>query len=581
MTRKCKLAFVTVLFFLSSSIFAAQSDWVIGAQKFTYARNQTDPVSDGIAVMFPSRILEKLKINYNRILAEDEKAERELYKLRQDRNSLFLQLSAEIKRRDSLVLAKYSQSELNRKIEEEKIKIQELKEKINENTSRQKELLTIIENSGNQELNAVENDEINSRGQNTSFIANLFSNDKKITNENVVLYNNDISSLFNPSQKAIEAGLKSSIFEKEVVNARINCLITGKISLYDEYLSITVESYVFPGSKKISSVMEYGSLDDADFIAFNIARQLAPSLSNSMPVEIKINILTELQKNALNTYIDDVLYNDSEEVFTIDSGVHFIQFTADGYKSVGTNYYFEGNKAYEINVELEKIEPKVLFLIPKATFEGEFLVNGKSATPLTDGASKITINGNAVLGEFLTEDNNTSFFYISQKKLESNLLYTVNVNPINSSDFIEKRRRTMYLSYSILVTSLIPTIASNGKNDNYQNLLKNSSIVTVLKTKGNYDKVAKEAKMWSATSLVFSGVSIACGIWFIYELYRYFDAANSVLPVSSKITFGYKEAPPLPEKNEAEDVAEESSENETADESESTENNQNVDGGQI
>ena len=115
MTRKFKL-FLTLLL-LSSNIFAAttQTEWVIGAQKFSFTRNQTGSVADGIAVMFPARILEKLSSNMYRNLYKDEKAERELYKLRQEKSSYFLQLSSEIKKRDSLFLEKYGQSELDRK----------------------------------------------------------------------------------------------------------------------------------------------------------------------------------------------------------------------------------------------------------------------------------------------------------------------------------------------------------------------------------------------------------------------------------------------------------------------------------
>ena len=538
MTRKCKLAAFTVIFFsiCFSSVYAAQSNWVIGAQKFSFSNDNTDSVSDGIAVMFPSRILEKLSENLYRTIPENETADRELYKLRQERNSLFLQLSSEIKKRDSLVLGKYSQSELNRKIEEENKKINQIKAKLSENTSRQKELVKILEQLEPQAA---------SENQNTSFIVNLFSNDKKTQDEKIVLYNKDISALFSPSQKAQEAGCKSALFEKEVVNAKINCLINGTITLLDEYVSLTVETYVYPGCTLIDSITEFGSIDDADLIASNIARQLAPAITNSMPVEIKINVLTELPKNLLKVYIDNVLYKNTEQAFTIDSGIHFIQFTAEGYKNAGTNYYFEGNKAYEIKVELEKLESKMLFIVPKATLQGDFLVNGQSTVPLKDGASKIIINENSVLGEFITQDNNTSFFYIPEKKLESGALYTINVKPIDSSDYIEKRRKRMYLSYSILVTSLIPTIAANGKNDDYSKLISDKSLVSNLIANNNYDKVEKEYKLWNISSKVFSGISIACGIWFAYELYRYFSAANSVLPVNSKISFDYKEAPPV------------------------------------
>lgn len=545
MTRKCKFSALIFLFLLSGRLFAAQTDWVIGAQKFSFTKDQADSVSEGIAVMFPSRILEKLSANLYRTIQENEKAERELYKLKQDRNSLFLQLSSEIKKRDSLVLGKYSQSELNRKLEDENKKLNEIKSKLSANSERQKELLELLYQIQDDSLS--ENIIDKNAAQNNSFLATLFSTDQKneYENEKIVLYNKDISALFKPSKEAVAQGIKSKQFEKEIMNAKINCLITGTITSYDEYLSVTVESYVFPGCRLINSVTEFGSIDDADLIASNIARQLAPSITNSMPVKIKINVLTEFPKNALNTYIDDILYKITDEVFTIDSGVHFIQFTADGYKNAGTNYYFEGNKTYEIKVELEKLESKIVFVVPKAAVAGDFVANGKGAQPLEDGVSKIIINGDTVLGEFITQDKNSSFFYIPQNNLSSGLLYTINVKPVDSSDYIESRRRKMYFSYSILVTSLIPTIAANGKFNSYKKMLNNASLVSGLQSSNSYNKVAQDAQIWNISSKVFSGISIACGIWFIYELYRYFDAANSVLPVNSKMTFDYKEAPPL------------------------------------
>ena len=85
MTRKFRLTLTLLILFSSTRIFAAtaQSDWIIAAQKFTFTRNQTGSVADGVAVMFPARILEKLSSNMYRNLSVDEKTDRELYKLRQ------------------------------------------------------------------------------------------------------------------------------------------------------------------------------------------------------------------------------------------------------------------------------------------------------------------------------------------------------------------------------------------------------------------------------------------------------------------------------------------------------------------
>ena len=83
MTRKFKLT-LTLLVLFSSRVFAAagQSEWIVGALKFSYTRNQTGSVADGLAQTLPSLILEKLSTNMYRNSDPDEKTQRELYKLR-------------------------------------------------------------------------------------------------------------------------------------------------------------------------------------------------------------------------------------------------------------------------------------------------------------------------------------------------------------------------------------------------------------------------------------------------------------------------------------------------------------------
>ncbi len=527
MTRKFKL-FLTLLL-LSSNIFAAttQKEWVIGAQKFSFTRNQTGSVADGIAVMFPARILEKLSSNMYRNLYKDEKAERELYKLRQEKNSYFLQLSSEIKKRDSLFLEKYSKSELDRKLDAQKKKILEIKTKLDDNLQKQRELEAEVLEQNTQSL------------QNVAAKKSFFSY-QSVESEKISLYKKDVSALFTASSTAAESGIKSALYEKEVVNANINCLITGQITAYDEYLSVTIEAVVYPGRKTVAIITEIGSIDDADLMAANITRELAPAITNSMPVTIQITVS---EPNA-SFYIDDVLYNVTDQEFIIDSGVHFIQFTADGFKNAGTNYYFEGNKTYKINVLLEPLETKTVYITAKNDIEGKFLINGMPSQVLSDGKSKIEINGNAVLSEFITEENTSAFMYIPENKLKDNALYTAKVKPLDHSEYIEKYRKHMYLSYSILVTSLVPTIATTGRLKSYTSLFNDATKRSTLEASDNYVTFLKQAQIWNISSLVCKGISIACGAWFIFELYRYFHAANSVLPATTKISFDYKEPEP-------------------------------------
>ncbi len=523
MTRKFKLALIIML--LSSTAFtaAAQSNWVIATQKFTFTRNQTGSVADGIATMFPARILEKLSSGMTRSIDEEESAARDLYRLRQDKNSLFLQLSSEVKKRDSLFLQKYSQSELNRKLADADKKIAEIKKKLSDNLEEQR-LISFKAYENNTIKAGLESQTKESSGKESPLL------------EKINLYKNDITALFLPSQTAQDFGIEDPLFEKEVVSANINCLIRGQITAYDEYLSLTVQAFVFPGAKEIASITEIGSIDDADLIASNIASNLSPYITNSQPCRITIAVLPKEASSLVNTYIDDILYKNTSSEITIDSGVHFIQFTAQGYVNTGTNYYFSGGREYHIEVTLEKTEEKTLFLAPLKEISGSFVVNGKAAEELADKKARIVINGNAVLGEFLTEENLSSFFYIPQNRLYDQALYRVKVNPLEHGDYIEKARRRMYLSYSILVTSLIPSIICKGSVQSYKSILADTQ---KQKNVENLEKNIKTANAWVLASNISTGISIACGVWFIFELYRYFKAADSVLPANTKINFDY------------------------------------------
>ena len=86
-------------------LFCESGKWTIGAQKFTYTRGQKKGnVEDKIAQTLPSAILENLNRAMQRNVMPDEKLERTRYKLRLERQSLYLQLSSEYKKRDSLIL---------------------------------------------------------------------------------------------------------------------------------------------------------------------------------------------------------------------------------------------------------------------------------------------------------------------------------------------------------------------------------------------------------------------------------------------------------------------------------------------
>lgn len=529
MTTRYKFLFSFILIiFFSFSLYSAEKSWVIGAEKFSLSRNQTDSVTVAITRTFPERILEKINTGAFRTIPQEEKAERELYSLKNERNSLFLQLSSETKKRDNLVTGKYSQNELNKKISEQEKKIQEIKTKLSQNLEKQEELTEILNRP------AVYNEEKKSFGN--DFIKNLFSGKETQTVEQISVYKNDITALFSANENEAQE-YSSEAFQKKVMTANINCLLTGKITAYDEYMALTVEAFVYPGAKSIFVYTEIGSINDMDFMAETIARQFLISVSQVIPSIIKVQIDFDERPESLKAvnpqlYIDDILYTDFTQNITVDSGVHYIQFVASGYKSAGTNYYFAGNSFYDIQVTLLKEEEKILYIQPYKEITGSFLLNGLSATALQDGKSKIKVNGNSILGQFITEDKDSAFIFIPEENLVPGALYTAKMNPVNHNDYIEKSRRRMYTSYSVLVTSLIPAFITRGMSANY--------ISAYDSYKTDSAKI-KKVNQVILTSNICTGISIGCGIWFVYELYRYFTAANSVLPVEPKYTLGYIE----------------------------------------
>lgn len=524
-----KLFIILILFFSSISVFAADADkkWTIAAQKFSYARGQkNNAVSNATAEALPASIMEKLNRYLQRNVLPDEIFERERYKLRNERQSLYLQLSTEYKKRDSLVLQDYSESRLKSKIREEEKNILDIKNKINENLEKLKQ--KEIEMEG--KLSQIDNgDYFDNKDDDTELekFLNLFKNifvkdESLITQEDIAFYQSDYARLFNPSEAAQEEGYLSYKMEKEVYSSNINTLITGVIYNYDDYMSVTVDVYMYPGAKKIGSVMEVGSVEEMEVISSSLANQIIPILTNAMPVQVDFNVASNNSNPQYSIYIDDILQNSDGNKLILDSGVHNIQFVSDGYKTAATSYYFEGNKKYHIDVNLkEKTEGFIQIGVINSVF-GDIFVNGEKSVKVNDSKSQIKINGNSILGEFVAENGETAFFYIPEELHFDKSYVTIKPKPRDREKYIDTRRKWMYGSYSALMVSLIPFFYTYGNLANNAEKYNNRQI--------SYSEVNK----WQSAYNVSLGITIGCGLFWGYELVRYFIAVNSVLPEKAK-----------------------------------------------
>jgi len=517
---------VTVLFVSLLSVVFCE-DYVIAAEQFEYTRGQTtNAVTDATAELLPQQILSNINSQLMRSVMPDEQLERSRYAARQERYSLYLQLSSEYKKRDSLVLNNYSEKELKKHIEEQNKKIKEIEEKIQDNLDEQRKAEDELEKKQEKfDSNTFtrENTEKTELQKYSSLVKNLFVKDESLVSvENIKFYMDDKTALYTPNKTAKDAGYTSALFEKGVVNSNINALVTGKVTSYGIYCSVNVNVYTYPGAKLIGSVSEVGSKNELDFICSSISRQLVPLLTNSMKVAVCFEI--EPKEAPYQVFIDDALQNNIEENLILDSGVHKIQIVAEGYKSVSTKYYFEGNEYYKIQALLELSENTTLHLTLLNPVPGTIYANSIPGVENEQRVSEIQINGSNVIGNFIDENGLTSFYYIPSNKINSEDLFYVKVDTKNRDEYIDLRRKWMYAGYSSLMVSLIPTFYTNGVRQKYAKLYNNG-----------FDVEYKVAKGWETAWLACTGVSLAAGVFWGVELVRYLFAANTVLPNQTQI----------------------------------------------
>ena len=532
MTKKYKKlrAVVLVFTFLWASfspLFGEDEKWVIAAQKFIYARGQTkNAVTSNIEETIPINILEKISRSLERNIMPNERFERENYKLRTERQSLYLQLSSEYKKRDSLVLNNYSDMRMKSELKAEEKKIKQIQEKLEKNIAEQKEKYEKAEAQMHLAAGEVDDDdnvELNEAELVKNLIKNIFEQSEDlITEENIALYKDSVESLFKTTVKVKETDYTEPLFEKEVVSSGINGLITGQITSYGDFISVAVDLYNYPGAKKIGSVMEVGEIKELDLITSEISRQILPMIVNTLPVKFVFSIEPEEAKEKLSIYVDDVLQKMENETVSLDSGSHRIQFVSEGYKSAGVTYFFEGNKKYNIEVKFERPVIGHIQLQLKNELSGNIYANAEPALKFDDRNSQISINGNTILGEFITEDNETAFFYIPKKQTFDGSAVSLNPKPRDRMEYVNTRRKWMYGAYTVFMISLIPTFYTFG----------NFQINKDLYSKQQID--FETAIRWQTASNISSTISICCGVFWGIELIRYLVAANSVLPQNVK-----------------------------------------------
>lgn len=524
-----------VLLALAFSVQAAETEkkWVLAAEKFTLAQKNNAASFESINSTLPSLILEQLSENLERAPRGREKLDRSLYELQKTRLDLFLQLSKEVKARDSILLNDYSPRKLKMKLKESEKKISEIQKKIDEN-------LLAVKNENEKYAFQIEEDEerkkrieeglVVEEKQEKNKFAELFREMAKNSSdgpviENVSLYQNDFTKFFDAGEEKRSQGYSSYAFEKACVDAKINGLLTGTVTVYGSYVSCAVSLYQYPGGRLIGSAVDVGSVENLRLLAVAIALQITPRIADSMPVELEISVAPEAALKKLSVTIDGIVYRSISRPIIVQSGVHTVVFSSEGFDTVSATYGFSGSRKFNVDVEMKETKNGEVKVRLQNPYSGDIFGNGifgGSVSP-ENPFGTVKVNNRNVLGHFVDSGGSTADFLIPAKLLKDGDFLSVNAKPFDRSDYIEKRRRWMYASYSALIVSLVPTFYVYG-NSYAKSQAYNS----------NFDVSYDEAKSWQTASNVMIGVSATAGAFFVYELIRYLVAAENVLPKAAK-----------------------------------------------
>lgn len=515
----------------------------------------------------PQLILERISSGSIRQIPEREVLDRKLKELQTERLSLFLQLSKENQTRDALVLSSKSERKLKKSLKEENEKIKEIEEKIKENLDNvDKEIKESEEKIRHEEeIKQGKNPENQDDDEKKDFLSEagkifhpfalpFFHRDEenKIVEENIAIYKSDPNTLFNPSDQAKEEGFSSWTFEKEVTSAKINGLLSGKITSYGDYCSVTVELRTYPGAKVMGTVTEVGMLGDLIPLANRISSGLAAKITNTLPVKIEFDVFPKEAADNLVVTVDGVVQqllskskagNDFENSILVNAGIHRIVIESADYETLSVLYSFTDENVFTVKADLVPDVKNEIHIRLKKYKDGIFYANGLDSAEVSEDNpyGTLTVNGKPALAVFKAapaqteisensenenEESNLAFIQIppvSQNSAFDGAYLVANAKPYDRAANIDHRRRMMYLAYSGLICSLPWTFYNLG------NFTEENKAYS--KDRTSYDNVVD----WQKKTYISLGVTAVFGAWAVFELVRYLYAADKVLPVKAKI----------------------------------------------
>ncbi|AEE16426.1 hypothetical protein [Treponema brennaborense] len=532
-----QIAAVCAAAFLLSPAALRASEWVLAAMPFGVssvaapAGGVSAETVRAVSAQIPQLILESLSDAETHVPSASELRGRELSALRAERKKLAGELSAAVKKRDALVLSERNERTLRKKLAEQDEAVRQITQKLTENAAALERVQTAP-------LFSAED----VSGDGASAVPAEAARTGPVQPETVVLWKRQTAELFSVSAASAQNSALNSVpdsasIEKAVDTARINGLITGSVSVIGQYVSVTAGLSLYPGNIAAGSVTESGSLSDTVLIAERIARALVPLIRNAPPVRVAFDVQPEAAAAAARISVDgslSVSAGRAKDGVTLSAGVHTVTVESAGYKTTGFTYDFSQEAAFRTVIRLEKLEPKTVDFTLDVPLPGTFFINGLTAS---SDPVRIPVTSDVVLGEFVlapppgSEGNAaktppvSTFFTadVSGVRNLTDISASITAETQDLAFRIEKRRKTMYNSYSALLVSLIPSVASYGMYvDSYNGWAM-----------GYKDE--QERRMWKTVSDCSIALSVGFGINFIVQLGRYIFAANAILPKTAEI----------------------------------------------
>ena len=535
--RKCnliqKLCIFSVLLIVNgfTFLYAADNQWTVAAIPFQVdvRSGSKNSIYKEFETLFPKRILDNLAFGNQRFIDKSETDQRKLYDLKKKQTANFLELSGLVKSRDSLFLYDYSERELKRKINEAEKKIEACKKKIAENQVLIDQLvLSKADASSTYNVHKIQSE--TEKFQN--LFKNLFStNVESEYYEQVQVY----GSIDNPfielteQQQAdfLENGLNSIFLKKISDEKKIRCILTGKVTVIDEYISVTAVLTLMPGNRELCRESEIGATAQSETICDLLSDSMLQYVFGTLPVSINVKVMNEETVDGLKFTFDDQVVSNFSIPQIFESGIHTVSFSAPGYKTLVTSYHFEGNQNYEIGVHLVKKDNGFINFRMKYFQEGTLFANGMPlvSSDQYKNTSRIEIDGKEILGIFVSEDGLSDFYYIDSKKISDGNFYQSNIKAMDTASYIDLRRKIMYGSYSAFMISMMGWCVTYGSLYNTFAAYQQNPTIEL------YEKAVK----WQNASKVMTGFAWGTGLLWGYTLIRYLIAADKVLPSTTKV----------------------------------------------